>query len=104
MNIRGHSLQRAMERCPGVCPAVLIRRIHDELLTGRFETIEPIGQNYWDPLVWLYRVRLETGKTVYILANEVSFKVITFLEVGMKTRLSQGWRKLGANNIYKAKE
>ena len=93
--IKGHALQRAFERCPGVCPARLIRGVTWAVLSNRNDIAEFIGETSYGGFASLYRIRLATGRLAYAIADPASGFVITFLAPTGQVELKRGPYRLG---------
>lgn len=95
-----HALQRAIERCPGICPGFLMRFLsacvvhHDESRGVRF-----IARIRKEEFCALYHFRLPDGRPRYAVCCTVSGFVITFLEPGGSVWTSRGQFMLGERGL-----
>ncbi len=97
-----HALQRALERCPGVCPGFLIRRIsgavmhRDESSGIRFVCRVRSGD-----FLGLYQFQLPDGATRYAICCCASGLIVTFLEPGHEISTCRGRFLLGKDGLEK---
>jgi len=90
-----HALQRAIERCPGVCPGVLIRGLNWAVTNRRHDVVQFLTSLPGDGLRELYRFKLSDGQTRFVICCGVTGYVITILEPGHHVRTHHGLFVLG---------
>ena len=94
-----HAMQRALERCPGVCPGVLIRGVKHSVLSGDESIARFVARVRKEDFVDLYYMKLSNGLPRYALVCTPSGYIITFLEPGAAIWTTRGQYFLGENGL-----
>lgn len=98
-----HALQRAMERCPGICPGRLIRGLNYAVRTGdESQGVTYIAKVRRDDFCALFHFRLPDGSARYAVCSTVTGFVVTFLEPGRTIWTSRGEFMLGNDGLEAA--
>ena len=95
-----HALLRALERCPGVCPGVLIRSITAAVLNRDESTgVQLVGRIRREEFLCLFQFRLPDGEARYAICCCVSGAVITILMPDHPIWLCRGRFLLGKDGL-----
>ncbi len=94
-----HAMQRALERCPGVCPGVLIRAVKYGVLSGDENLVRYVATVRKEQFIDLYYMRLSNGLPRYALVCTPSGFIVTFLLPGYPIRTTRGQFLLGENGL-----
>lgn len=94
-----HALLRAMERCPGVCPGVLIRGLNWAVKHRRSDVVQLLASLPGDGIRELYRFRLADGQPRFLICCAVTGYVITILAPGHHVRTHHGLYRLGERGL-----
>ncbi len=97
-----HAMQRALERCPGICPGVLIRRVTAAVLNrDDSRGIKFVGRIRHEEFLGLYHFRLPDGAARYAICCCASGLVVTFLLPGQEITVCRGRFLLGNYGLEK---
>ncbi|MFV1626836.1 MULTISPECIES: hypothetical protein [unclassified Phaeobacter] len=94
-----HAMQRALERCPGVCPGVLLRGLHYAILEQDEAVARFVGTIRGDQFLSIYFFQLPDGRTRYALGVTPTGFVVTILKPGGEVWTTQGKRILGQTGL-----
>jgi hypothetical protein len=94
-----HAMQRSLERCPGVCPGVLLRFLKASVLSGDDHSVRFVGRVRREEFLDLYFFRLANGLPRYALICTPSGFVVTILEPGKPVWTARGHFNLGEDGL-----
>jgi len=94
-----HAMQRALERCPGVCPGLLIRQIKRAVLDRDERFVKFVARTRKETFVDLYFFKIAGGLPRYALVTTPTGFIVTFLEPGSAIWTSRGRFLLGENGL-----
>jgi hypothetical protein len=93
--LKTHALRRVMERSPGNCPGLVLRRIDEAIEAGN--SLISYGNEA------LYRLRLDDGQSLCIVVNPLSKHVITVMTVPCIAHVASRAYQIGEDTIEKVK-